>query len=835
MESRANPQSISELNSGAHLVLLYATEEEYSEAVVPFIRQGLESGQKLVYLYGDHAPETILAYLDESGLDTAAAVEKGALDLRASETLYGIPGILEPAKMLGALKAETDRALRQGFSGLRLAGEVTWQAEKPENVDLYHYHSEMNELLPYIECLTLCVYDTRRAHPEAVRQILMTHPFVVRGDSLIANPFYIEPQVMREGQTTVQEGMRWMECIADLQHLMGGERTGERDFVATVLDAEAALVVVMDREGRIELFNRACEELTGYKFEEVAGKRLIDLLILPEERDSVKEVFENLRAGDFPSRFENHWLTKNGSTRLIAWSNATLSGDEGKVEHVIGTGLDVTELRQLEQSQRESAQRFEVVAQLATDFIYEYDPVANEMAWFGDIDSYLGFPLGEGPRSYEAWMNLIHPEDRERVMAKLAKTRETGEAFIDDHRMIKPDGTTLYWLGRATAILDETGSPVKFVGAVRDITARKVVDEDLMRSESRFRSLFENAPFGILIHRLGQVILANRALLDLVGLSQDTDSSVLRVLDFVAPEERERIGDFYIRRAAGEEIPNSYETIGQRTDGSTLPLWVVVARVELDDGPAMMVFMADITERKEYEEALRNKAEELKNFLTIAAHELRHPITILKGYARVIEDFPENEMVREHLPEILENLDKAANRLDHLVDELLDVSRIEQGKFLLEKEPLHIADVFERAANEMRVEGVKNPISWEVAPGTESLLADPDRLDRLLLILLENAANFSPAGAPIEMAAAAPGAGEMLLSVSDRGSGIPEDARERVFDRFYQVAEVEYHSVPGLGMGLYIARQIVEAHGGRIWNEPREGGGSVFRFTVPMA
>ncbi len=824
--------TLKELPLGAHLVMFYESEEEHRSIVQPYIIDGLRRGEMVLYIYAEHPPEVIEQYLTEAGLDPRSA--KKSEQLRFADVRELFREQEEPASdwLIPLLQAEIARVLEAGFTGLRASGEVAWQAEAPDEMGLYTYHQELNEFLPRHKCILLCEYDKRRMHPEAVRQVLLAHPLLLQDHQVIRNPFY--GQVMERESEKTGEANRWMECIADLQHIMGSERRAELDFIAAVLDAEGALLIVLDPRARIELFNRACEELTGYAFAEVVGKQFFDLFILPEEQDAVRTVFESLRAGDLPNRFENHWQAKDGSLSLIAWSNTALLDAEGKVEHIIGTGLDVTDLRQLEKAQRESAQRFEVVAQLATDFIYEYDPANNKMTWFGDIDSYLGFPPGEGLNSYEAWMNLIHPEDRERVMAKLAKVRETGESFVDEHRIVKPDGTTLYWLGRAVTIFDETGRPVKFVGAVRDITARKLVDEDLIRSESRFRSLFENAPYGILIHRLGQVILANRALRELIGFPLDADTTGMSLLEYVAPEERERIADYYVRRAAGEDIPSSYETLGRKADGNIIPLWIVVASVELDDGPAMMVFMADITERKAYEEALRNKAEELKNFLTIAAHELRHPITILKGYARVLEDFPDNEMVRDNMPDILGNLDKAANRLDHLVDELLDVSRIEQRKFALEKDSLAVAEVFTRAANEIQIEGLTNPISWAVATGAESVLADADKLDRLLLILLENAANFAAPGSPIQMEAEEQ-EGEIVISVSDRGSGIPEEARKRVFDRFYQVAEVEYHSVPGLGMGLYIARQIVDAHGGRIWNEPREGGGTVFRFSLPIA
>jgi PAS domain S-box-containing protein len=126
----------------------------------------------------------------------------------------------------------------------------------------------------------------------------------------------------------------------------------ERNFVSAVLDTVGALVVVLDREGRIVRFNRACERLTGYAFVEVKGQYLWDLFLIPEEVEPVRQVFEKLRAGDFPLNFENYWLTKDGQRRLIAWSNTVLTTADETIEYVIGTGLDVTERRQAEQEIR---------------------------------------------------------------------------------------------------------------------------------------------------------------------------------------------------------------------------------------------------------------------------------------------------------------------------------------------------------------------------------------------------------------------------------------------------------------------------------------------------
>ncbi len=125
--------------------------------------------------------------------------------------------------------------------------------------------------------------------------------------------------------------------------------------------------------------------------------------------------------------------------------------------------------------------------------------------------------------------------------------------------------------------------------------------------------------------------------------------------------------------------------------------------------------------------------------------------------------------------------------------------------------------------------------SIEIACGEDPGEAwlDPDKFVRLMVILLDNAVKYSPRGSSVDICLGQSGS-EALVSVLDRGAGIPERERSRIFDRFYQSEEVLHHSTPGLGLGLYIAKRIVEAHGGRIWCEAREGGGSVFRFTMPL-
>lgn len=153
----------------------------------------------------------------------------------------------------------------------------------------------------------------------------------------------------------------------------------ERDFTSAILDVAAALVVVLDRQGRIVRFNRACEQTTGYKAREVLGKHVWDMLLPTEEVEPVRAVFDRIRAGRFPSTYENDWVARDGTRRRIAWSNTALLDEDGDVEYVIGTGIDITERRQAEQEKARleellhQVQKTEAVGQLACGVAHDFN------------------------------------------------------------------------------------------------------------------------------------------------------------------------------------------------------------------------------------------------------------------------------------------------------------------------------------------------------------------------------------------------------------------------------------------------------------------------------
>ncbi len=224
----------------------------------------------------------------------------------------------------------------------------------------------------------------------------------------------------------------------------------------------------------------------------------------------------------------------------------------------------------------------------------------------------------------------------------------------------------------------------------------------------------------------------------------------------------------------------------------------------------------------------------LKDFVDVASHELRHPITLMKGYAATLARLGDKLGERERR-EYLGIIDEGADRLDMLIKELLDVSRIERGRFTVRRSPQRLEPIIERAVREMEEKRRGRRFELKLPSSSSPRAVDAEKILRVLVILLDNAVAHSPATFPVEVSLEEAGErGEMaVLSVLDRGVGVPERDRELIFERFYQVEDALHHTTGGIGLGLYIAREIVEAHGGHIWCEPREGGGSAFRFTVP--
>ena len=369
----------------------------------------------------------------------------------------------------------------------------------------------------------------------------------------------------------------------------------------------------------------------------------------------------------------------------------------------------------------------------------------------------------------------------------------------------------------------------------------------LSTTDALFRALSENAPVGITLAREGRTLYANRAYLQLFGYADPSAVLGQSLLNQIAPECREQIADHVRRRERGEAVANSYETVGLRQDGTTFPFRVDVARIQLEDGPANLAFFTDVakhrnTEREltqalARERAARAEAETANRmkdeFLATLSHELRTPLTAMLGWARLLRS---GELDSDTAARAVETIESNARLQAQLIEDLLDVSRIILGKLPLGVRPVELAMVTEAALDAVRPAAAAKSIrlSRVLDPTTGLVSGDPDRLQQVVWNLLSNAVKFTPSKGQVEIRLERVGRFAQI-TVNDTGKGISAEFLPFVFDRFRQADSSSTRVHGGLGLGLALARHLVELHGGSVHAASAgEGKGSTFSVQLPL-
>ncbi len=280
-----------------------------------------------------------------------------------------------------------------------------------------------------------------------------------------------------------------------------------------------------------------------------------------------------------------------------------------------------------------------------------------------------------------------------------------------------------------------------------------------------------------------------------------------------------------LRSGVSERSPLSEAILTDR-QGHHLPVELTFAVLKDDDGAPLggVISARDIHARKE--------AEELQStFLSVISHELQTPIAIIKGYADLLSD-DKKTLPPKQMREKLAIIGEESDRLSKMVDNLLYASRIQAGGLKLRLEPVALAPLAHHVAQRLSGLSAKHTLQVAMPADLPAVLADYERLEEVLVNLAENDIKYSPHGGEVLLSARFTG-DEVIVSVTDQGIGVAQEDRERLFERFSRLDSRLVRQMKGTGLGLFICKSIIEAHGGRIWAESAPGGGSRFTFSLP--
>lgn len=674
----------------------------------------------------------------------------------------------------------------------------------------------------------------------------------------------------------------------------------DRELGSAVLDAIGALVVVLDRQGRIVRFNPACERATGYAAEEVLGKRLWDVLLSPEEVKGVKAVFRKLRAGHFPGTYENHWVARNGSRRLIAWSNTALCSQDGSVQYVIGTGIDVTEQRAAEARARElgaeqaaqaareealrlSEARISGIVAVAVDAIISVDQdqriilfnYGAEQIFGYRAEEVLGQPLDVliPPRWREAHRRHVadfaeSPVEARRMgeRQEIVGLRKSGEEFPAEASISKV----------------AVGGELVFTVVLRDITERKRTEEAQRFLAEVGAVLASSLDYETTLDSVAQLtvrFLADCCVIDVL----EEDGTVRRLaVAHADPAKRELAGELH-RFPLDRNRPHLVWNVLQSGEPELITDVSLALLQKSAQGPEHLRILQELEIRSLMAVPLQARGRLLGTILCISstperrygqadlklALDLAHRAAVAVDNARLYRKAQEavrgrNELlgvVSHDLGNLLQAIFMAANSLaaslpidettskaryyveaiqrsaelmERLIHDLLEVRRMEAGQLSIRRQPQSLAALVSETCKVLEPLARMKSLALECeCDGSRLPPVDVDR-ERILQVLsnvVGNAVKHTPQGGRVTIRAE-PRPDEVLVSVADTGPGIPPDQLPFIFDRFWRAENSERR---GIGLGLSIAKGIVEAHGGRIWVESRPGEGSVFYFTLPVA
>ena len=274
---------------------------------------------------------------------------------------------------------------------------------------------------------------------------------------------------------------------------------------------------------------------------------------------------------------------------------------------------------------------------------------------------------------------------------------------------------------------------------------------------------------------------------------------------------------------------------GLRKSGEEFAAEAAIERIEVDGRNVYAAVLRDISARQRAEDALHQAVKARDDMMGIVSHDLRNPANAVKMLARsILEGDPGD--ASEGVMERVAIMRQAAEQIDALIQDLLDITRLEAGRLTVQTAAEDVANIVTRSVDGLRPLAEAGGVTLSVTslPLPLTVLADADRLNQLLSNIIGNAIKFTPAEGSVSLTVVVRDT-EVQFEVADTGDGIAPDQLRHVFDRFYQAGSGRRASRHGAGLGLPIARGIVEAHGGRIWIESAPGAGTVVRFTIPRA
>lgn len=599
-------------------------------------------------------------------------------------------------------------------------------------------------------------------------------------------------------------------------------------YFEAILSSISDFAYTFDKHGRFVFINQALLDLWGLTLAEAIGKDFFDLKYPDELAARLQQQIQQVFASRERVTDETPYTSPTGVTGYYEYIFSPYFGIDGQVELVVGTTRNITDRKRAEEEIKQLEQRNREVLESITDGFLAIDAEWRISYLNGQAEGLLDRRAGDliGRVLWEAFPHLLGSEfETAYRRAAAGEATQVTDFYPDDRRWYEVNayparnGITIYF--------KDVTERVEAEGRLKDSHREKD------RQQRLYHTILSNTPdFAYVFDLHHRFTYANDILLQMWGKTRE-EAIGKTCLELGYPPWHAEMHDREIDQVIATELPIRGEvpfegTFGRRIyDYIFVPVFGANGEVEAVAGTTR-----DITERQQMEEALRETDRRKDEFLATLAHELRNPLAPIRSGLQVIR---REGLDQASFSKTMDILERQTNQIVHLVDDLLDISRITQGKINLKRERIDLKSAIELAleASRSEIEAGRNELAVSIPQQPVFIEADLTRVAQILTNILNNAAKYSPAGGKITLTAGREN-DDAVISITDTGRGIPPEMLTQIFDLFGQIDAGSEEIHGGLGIGLSVVKKLAEMHGGTVVAESRGlGHGSVFRVRLP--
>lgn len=602
--------------------------------------------------------------------------------------------------------------------------------------------------------------------------------------------------------------------------------------LSTIISTSNDQIIMYDNNFRFIFINKLAEKAIGIKNEEVVGKNPEELGLPQNAIERLGNELKIVSNTQKPVFGERKYKLQNGEEKYIGYSLNPIVFNN-KVESVVVHRHDITERKKFEEALKRSEEKFRKLFESDTIGILITDQSGNIYEANDEFLKIIGFTRSELESGKLNWQNLTTPEYKEISNQLLADVLTNKKNFLVEKEYFRKDRTRVPVVVGGV-LLDEKSKQI--LTFVLDVTKRKKAEMELENAKHQLEAILQNVADGINAYdKDGNLLFTNDTAAIFSGFDSSKDmieNKKKQIKKSKRFELRDKLGNIYQpRKFLSEDVfrdglskdteVQSYDKIKNKNYWLRIKSNPVLDKFK--NAKMVVNIISDITQSKEIE---KRKDE----FISMASHELKTPITSIKLFIEILQKTI-NQGNTEKASKYLFRINEEVDKLTELVNDLLDISKIEAGRLEFRKEMFSLEKLIKET-----IQIMKSTTSHRIVlkgAVKKNVYADKNRISQVLINLITNAIKYSPQANKINMGIKTT-ENEVTVSIKDYGIGISKENQKKIFNRFFSIYNKKWETLPGLGLGLYISSEIIKRHGGKIWVDSNPGKGSTFYFSLPF-